>query len=262
MTRFKIAAALAALILAALVLSAWPAPLAAQGFGVDHEAEYNACMSLTVSDPAQAIASAGTWSAAGGGNPAAHCRAVALIGLGEYSQAAEELERLAASLDPDYAALEADVLGQAAQAWLIAGALEKALARQDAALALAPNGVELLVDRAITRASLGLFWEAVDDLNRASELAPQRPDLLVFRASAYRQLEAHELALEDVEHALILKPDDPAALLERGNLYRLTGRDGAARDDWIRILALTPKSLAADAARKNLESLDVNKDGN
>ena len=252
MIRLKVVAALAALMLALL-----PGRLAAQGFGVDHEAEYTACMSLTVSDPAQAIASAGAWSAEGGGNPAAHCRAVALIGLGEYSQAAEELEQLAAVLEPAYAALEADVLGQAAQAWFIAGELEKALARQDAALALTPDAVELLVDRAITQASLGLFWEAVDDLNRASDLAPQRADLLVFRASAYRQLEAHELALEDVERALTLKPDDPVALLERGNLYRLTGQDAAARDDWIRILALAPRSLAAEDARSNLESLDV-----
>ncbi len=115
-----------------------------------------------------------------GGDGARHCAAVALIELGQYREAAQRLERLAADLrDPDLRETENTVLSlgvlvQAGQAWILAGDTTRAHAVQSAALDIAPDDVELLLDRAITRATAKNYRAAVDDLTRALDLAPGR----------------------------------------------------------------------------------------
>ena len=230
---------------------------AAQGSDpIDHEQEYAACMALTQSQPADALASASAWQANGGGQAARHCAAVAMIRLGRYDEAAANLDVLAQDLDPAEVDLRVGVLGQAGQAWLLAADAEHALAAQTAALALAPKNVELLIDRSISLITLTRYWEALDDLNAALDLAPGRPDILIFRASAYRYLESVDLALDDVERALALEPENPDGLLERGILHRIAGEPEAARRDWQRVLSVAAGTPAADMARDNLARLD------
>lgn len=231
----------------------------AQGLGVDHEAEYRACMGLAKDDPAQALKSAMVWADQGGGVAADHCIAVAMLSQGRFGESAERLEILADSLDPKLEHLKSEVLAQSGQAWLIAGDLNRAAKAQSAALALSPYDPELRIDRSMTLAMNGQYWEAIDDLNEATSLAPDQADIYVYRAAAYRQLEAFDLALQDLDTAFALEPDHIEALLERGNLHRLMGRLDAARDDWLRVTSLAPESPAADAARANLERLDVDK---
>jgi len=239
----------------ALVLLATPVA-AQEAAPVDHESEYAACMSLTGTTPAEALASAGAWEAQGGDDAARHCAAVAMIGLGRYDEAAVRLETLATDLDPAEVNLRIGVLAQAGQAWLLAADAEHALATQTLALELAPDNVELLIDRSVSLATLSRYWEALDDLNRALDLAPDRPDILIFRASAYRYLETLDLARDDVDRALSLEPDNPDGLLERGILKRLAGEPEAARDDWRRVLAVAEDTPAAEIARGNLARLD------
>lgn len=219
--------------------------------------EYEACMTLARRKPEDGFESALAWASEGGGTPAEHCAGVALIELGDYDGAALRLERAAASMAESEAALAAELLGQAGQAWYLAGQLERAEAAQDSALKLAPVNVDLLVDRAVTRAAAKSYWEAIDDLNRAQELAPERADILVYRAGAYRFVDAVELALEDVERALQLDPDSPDALLERGTLRRLADDAAGARQDWLRVVTQAAGTPAGDAAQRNLEKLDV-----
>jgi tetratricopeptide (TPR) repeat protein len=219
--------------------------------------EYAACMTLASRKPEDALGSAESWEQRGGGDAAKHCAAVALFGMGKYPDAAERLETLGQSMPADKADLAAQILGQAGLAWQNAGAYDRALAAQTAALKLAPDDVALLVDRSTTQFFLGKCWEAIDDLNEANERAPDRPDILVLRASAYRCVESLELARGDVERALELKPGDPEALLERGTLRHLGGDEDGARADWLQVAKDAGGTPAADAAQMNLERLDL-----
>ncbi|MHA1152526.1 MAG: tetratricopeptide repeat protein [Alphaproteobacteria bacterium] len=214
-------------------------------------------MILARATPADGFDSALSWASRGGGDGARHCAAVALIGLGQYREAAQRLERLAADLRAGDAALSLEVLAQAGQAWILAGDTVRARAVQSAALDIDPDNVELLLDRGITLATAKSYWEAIDDFNRALELAPGRPDLLTLRASAYRTLDALELARDDIDLALTRAPNNPDALLERGMLRRLAGDAAGARADWLRVIGLAEGTPSAEAARANLANLDA-----
>ncbi|MEO3427602.1 tetratricopeptide repeat protein [Pelagibius sp. CAU 1746] len=249
-------ALLAAALATALALNP-AAPARAQGGELEHAAQYRACMELAETAPDEAVEAAQTWTDLGGSDPARHCAAVALMRLGHYEVAADELETLAASLEPAYAHLQIPILIQAAQAWLEAGEVDRAYAVQTAALARQPNNIELLVDRAVTAASVGNFTAAVDDLDRALSHAPNRSDILVLRASAHRYLGQPQAALADVETALNLDPGNAEGHLERGNLRRLAGDEAGAREDWLQAARLAPDSPTAQAAQANLAKLDV-----
>ena len=245
----------------ALALGFMPSGVAtarAQESAAEQERAYQACMILARAAPADGLESAMSWAALDGGDGARHCAAVALIELGQYREAAQRLERLAADLRAaENTALSLEVLVQAGQAWNLAGDTTRALDVQTAALDIAPDNVELLLDRAITRATAKNYREAVDDLTRALDLAPGRPDLLALRAGAYRALDALDLAQADIKRALARAPDNPDALLERGHLRRLAGDAAGARGDWLRVIALAEGTPTAEAARANLAGLDI-----
>lgn len=219
--------------------------------------EYTACMALAQRQPEDALGSAEAWEQAGGGDAARHCAAVALIGMGQYGDAASRLEQLGQALSADDPDLAAQLLAQAGIAWQSAEQYERAITVETAALSLAPADVGILIDRSVNQFFLGKCWEAIDDLNRASELSPDRVDVLVFRASAYRCVESYELAREDVDHALQLEPDDVEALLERGTIRSLTGDPEGARADWLKVAEDAAGTPAADTAQMNLERLDL-----
>ena len=242
---------------AALAWCAAAAPAGGQSLDAEQSAAYADCMGLARLAPDEAFETALAWQSAGGGDAAKHCAAVALLSLGRYEDAALRLEQLAQGMTADPQGLRADILAQSGQAWLIAGDVERAHAVQTAALAIDPDNIELLIDRSITFATTGSYWDAVDDLNRAIDLAPERADVLVLRSSAYRRLDALELADDDVTRALTLDPENPEGLLERGILYRLRGDAARARADWLQVITLAPSAPAADAARAHLEELDV-----
>jgi tetratricopeptide (TPR) repeat protein len=244
-------------LLAAAVLLGPPALAQGTGQG-DAAARYTACIETAHDDPAAGLERARTWQDTGGGDPARHCAGVALISLGRHAEAGRLLETLAQTMGKERGvALRAKALAQAGQAWLLAGQPARAEAVYGQALDLAPKDVELWIDRALARFDMGAYWEAIDDLNRASELAPDRADILVYRASAYRHVDAPAMARGDVRQALEIDPDHVEGLLERGNLRRLSGNKAGARRDWLKVIDLAPKSPAADSARENLARLDV-----
>lgn len=221
--------------------------------------EYSACMRIARSDPKAAHESALAWQAKGGGDAAVHCIAVALLGFGQYRQAARMLEELAARTDAKRPDLKAGLYGQAADAWLIDGVPAMAERLLTEALAISPEEVDLLIERAIARGSLRQYWEALDDLNLALEKSPDRADALTFRASAWRQVNSAELARQDIDRALDLRPDFADALLERGLIRETAGDREGARADWLRILDIAADSAVREAARHNLERMDVKK---
>jgi tetratricopeptide (TPR) repeat protein len=215
-------------------------------------ATYQRCLALARQDPAAARKFADEWHQRGGAHPADHCRAVALIGLKEHKQAATDLEKLAQVMVSAPAGLRAEVLDQAAQAWLLAGDPGRAYAAAGAALGLHPDDADILVDRAEAAGAAGWYGKAVDDLNRVLKRDPARLDALIYRASAYRKDDRLDPALADAEAALKIAPDSAAALLERGNIRAVRGDLDGARQDWARVLALSPGGAAEAAAKANI----------
>ena len=256
--------AFAAAALAALMAAGWMA-LAPRAVEVAGEAlpvppqpprfaegpEADRCFALLRSDPEAAMAVAAAWQRQGGGEGAQHCAALAVLASGDVARAAEQLEQLA-SRSRAAPSARAAVFAQAAQAWLMAGETQRAFATTTLALALTPDDVELLIDRAVALGTIGRHGEAVADLDRALTSDPQRPDALVFRAAAWRQLDRAEPARRDIERALALDPENAEALLERGILRQLAGDTEGARMDWERAIELAPHSAVADLAFQNL----------
>lgn len=218
------------------------------------EREYQNCLLLAHQQPARAVQTAKDWEARTGGTPAGHCAALALLGLGRYADAARKLETLAD--DPRAARLRADLLGQAGNAWLIAGRPGDARRVLDKAIALRADDVDLLIDRGLALATLKKYWEALVDLNRALGLDPKRAEALVFRASAHRQIDALDLAEDDITKALRLAPSDPDALMELAMILRGKGDADGARRAWRAVLKVAPNTSHADVARKHLADLE------
>jgi len=218
-------------------------------------ATYDHCMRLARQHPAEARGLAQAWHERGGAHPADHCAAVALIGLKRYKEAATRLEALAQAMTNAPASLRAEVLDQAGQAWGLAGDPVRAYAAAGAAVALAPNDPDLLIDRAQAAASAGYFDKTLADLDQVLKADPLRADALIYRASANRALDRLDPALADIEKALARMPDSAPALLERGNIRRLKGDADGARRDWERVGQLAPGSAADLAARANIGRL-------
>ncbi len=217
--------------------------------------EADRCFALLREDPEGARAFAANWEAAGGGEGARHCGALALVELDEPSRAAALLEQLAHDSRAD-AAPRSAVLAQAARAWLIAGDAPRAIGAVTAALALTPDDADLLLDHAAALGVAGRHGESLGDLDRALALDPGRAEALVLRAAALRHLDRPEPARRDIERALALAPEHVEALLERGILRQLTGDTEGARMDWERAIELAPTSVTADLASQNLALSD------
>jgi len=217
--------------------------------------EYESCMTLAQRSPAEAYGSAKTWSEKGGGAAALQCGGVALMNMDKPKEGAQMLERAAALIKDEKPALAAELYGQAGQAWTMAEDATHALNARNEALALAPDNVDLLVDRAFSYRDKNDFRSAVTDLDRAHELAPERADVLAYRASAWRFLKDNKKALADADEALRLDPDNAEALLERGNIKRLINDPEGARADWMQVVARAGGTPAGDAAKANLEKL-------
>ncbi|SNR28556.1 Tetratricopeptide repeat-containing protein [Tistlia consotensis] len=247
----------AAFLLALLTAALLPFAAGAQTVPETAKQRYRDCMQLARSDPLNGQKEADAWIKEGGGGPAEHCRAVVDATLGRYESAAGRFEKLADSMKDSEQ--RARVLGQAGQAWMLAGNLDKAYEDQSRAVTLLPNDPDLLVDRSLILASQQRYWDAIDDLNKVLDLRPDSPEALIFRASAYRLLKVPELAKEDITRALTLVPDHPEALLERGLLSADTGDKEGALKDLQKVIELAPDSPAADVARNHLAALSASK---
>jgi tetratricopeptide (TPR) repeat protein len=241
-----------AVALAALLASY---PALAQRLPAVEADQYERCMALTKRNPEAGRDMARRWVIEGGAHPAEHCEAVAMIGLKLYSEAARRLETLADEMAKAPTDLRAEVLGQAGEAWLLAGDTARAHSVLTQAVLIAPDDLDLLTDRAAAAGALGKPEEALADLDRVLAKEPTRADALTFRASAKRALGRLDAALVDAEAAVKLAPTSTDALLERGNVLGMMGDMKGARRDWEAVAKLAPTSPAAEAAKSNLAKL-------
>jgi Flp pilus assembly protein TadD len=212
-------------------------------------------MKLARDEPEAGRKQARQWQENGGGHPADHCFAVALIGLRQYKEAAAHLETLGQAMVRAPEGLRAAVFDQAGQAWMLAGDPARADAAEGLAVELRPDDPELLLDRAESAGASGQYAEAVTDLDRVLKNDPSRVEALIYRAAANRALGRIEPAFDDITEALKLAPGSVPALLERGNIRLLRGDTEGARLDWERVATASPGSPSATAAKDNLERL-------
>lgn len=240
-----------------LVFGQSEAVLAQTAGSEQQSAMYDACLNQARTEPQAAYEAALDWHKAGGGLPARHCAAVALLGLDAYEEAASRLEKLAGEVPDSRMDLRLGLIAQAAQGWMMSGRTERSAQLLSLVINIHPDDPQLRADRAVAWMSLGNYWAAIDDLDVALQRVPKDVELLLYRASAYRYLDVPDLARDDVTRALAVDPNAPGAWLERGILDQMAGDKAAARRDWIKVLELAPEGAAGDAARARLEALDV-----
>ena len=217
--------------------------------------QYTHCINLARTVPDEGWHEALAWSSLGGGEPAQHCAAVAMIGMRQFEEGARKLEALADASE-ESPKLRAGMLAQAGQAWLLAKVPDEAFRVQSKALILVPGAPDLLVDRAQSLAEDKNYQGAIQDLDAAIKAAPLRSDAYIFRATAKRHLEDRAGARADIDMALQIDPQSQDAWLEDGILKGLAGDEDGARTSWQKVIELSPQSEAADTARRDLELLD------
>ena len=234
--------------------------LAAQPTVATPEAtRFEACATLAETDPARALAEAGTWRIAGGGVLARQCEGLAYVTQKRWLPAAAAFEA---------AAREADVKrdGRSAVLWVQAG--NAALAGNDAAKAttyfdgaltrgqLTGEALgEVHLDRARARAALGDMKGARTDLDLATKHVPADPLGWLLSATLARKMNDLPRAQADIGEAAKRSPDDASVALEAGNIAVLSGRDDAARTAWEAAIKLSPNSPSAKAATESLARL-------
>ena len=100
-----------------LILLALTGPALAQ----PDAGHYRRCLANADANPALALDDADSWSKSGGGVPADHCGAVALVSLKRYAEAGSRLDKIAGGGQTLDVAFRVALFDQAGNAWLLAG---------------------------------------------------------------------------------------------------------------------------------------------
>jgi tetratricopeptide (TPR) repeat protein len=179
-------------------------------------ARLQACITKIETAPLDAYEDGLVWRSQSGGAFAEQCIALARIATGDVAGGASRLAAIASAPDGGDGDQRALLLAKAANAWLMIEQYDPALRALNAALALKPAEVDLLIDRARALAGLGQWSRAQEDLTLA--LSKRPTDALVFRlrAETYVQLKNYDAADRDVAEALRLAPRDVEAFVMRG----------------------------------------------
>ncbi|MFL5333865.1 MAG: hypothetical protein ACJ8H8_11970, partial [Geminicoccaceae bacterium] len=97
---------------------------------------YRRCLIDSSANPAIALTDAESWAKSGGGVPAQHCAALALVTLKRYVEAGTRLDKMAADRGVPDISFRTALYDQAGNAWLLAGDGARAVQSFSAALAL------------------------------------------------------------------------------------------------------------------------------
>ena len=218
---------------------------------------YDDCVALAGTDPARAEVEAHRWAQAGGGTPARHCRALALLAQGAGRRAAALMVVIAADDRTLPDEVRSEILIEAGEIYLDLGelALGRSVASRALLLARAPRAALTLSAR--LKAEQGDWQGAVNDLDGA--LARGEPDagLLVLRASARLHLGERAAARDDLLRATEIAPELAPVWLERGALEALSGDRDAARAAWLRAIELDRDGIDGAAARLRLQTMEA-----
>ncbi len=218
---------------------------------------YDDCAALVATEPARAEVEAQRWVQAGGGTPARHCRALALLAQGAGRRAAELMVAIAADDRTLPDEVRSEMLIEAGEIYLGLGELGLGRDIASRALLLAREPRAALTLSARLKASRGDWRGAVNDLDGA--LARGEPDagLLVLRASARLHLGERVAARGDLLWATEIAPELASLWLERGTLEALSGDRDAARAAWLRAIELDRDGTVGAAARLRLQMMEA-----
>jgi tetratricopeptide (TPR) repeat protein len=242
------------LALAFGLIGALAGPAAPETYGAK---TYDDCVALVAANPAQAEVEADRWAQEGGGTPALHCRALALLAQGAGRRAAELMVRIATDDRTLPDEVRSEILIEAGEIFLGLGELDFVRSIAARALLLAREPRAALTLSARLKAEQGNWLGAANDLDGA--LARGEPDagLLVLRASARRRLGDRVAARADLLWATEIAPDLASAWLERGALEEAGGDRDAARAAWLKAIDLDRDGAVGDAARLRLQRMDA-----
>ena len=184
----------------------------------EEQARLDACLTRIESDPEEAYEDGLAWLYQGNRPGARQCTAMALIALGHQAEGAERLKNLANSTDGGTLEQRAAYLSQAGNAWIEADDPDAALQAFDAALKIAPDAPELLLDRASAHILLENYAEAIDDLDAVLLRVPGLGDAHQMRGAAWLAKGDPDKAMLDVTAAMEADPENVDTLVLRGRV--------------------------------------------
>ncbi|WP_339744144.1 tetratricopeptide repeat protein [uncultured Maricaulis sp.] len=192
----------------------------AQSSAVEVETDrYLSCLERINADREAAFEDALAWRMEGGGWPAAHCEARALIALGDAVNGAAMLEdQASADAGVRDEAIRVSMLVEAGDAWLTIERTDDAQRAFTAALDLSPNDASALLGQAETKLALGLWDEAESAATASIEQAPTLAGGWRLRALARLETGALDAAWQDMEAAREIEPDNIDILVLRGRI--------------------------------------------
>ena len=222
----------------------------------DQTVQYESCLNLAKNNPKKGYDEALKWFSSDGHMASRHCMAIAMLSLGYNEKSASLFEALEGDITKVQLHLRSQILGQAGQAWFLAGQLKQATLVLNKAIALYPSDPELYLDRAVTRIERLQYSQALNDLNQAIKLDLNFGDAYLYRASVKRYINDLHGALDDIDRVLELIPMLPAAVLERGIIKNSIGDFVGGRQDLEQVINDVPISNEADIARARLNKLN------
>jgi len=192
--------ALALALATVLLLTFVPAVQAAQP-----EKRLTDCLKRAAQSPDQAAAEAESWMKKAGGDKARLCRAYAQFHRGEFNVAGAEFAWLASKAGNKDKTYTASLHAKAGLAFSRANDHVNAEAQYTKALKLEPQDPEIWVDRAMERASIERYWDAIEDFNQALTLMPDMTEAIRMRGQAWVKLGQDRKAFEDFQRAQLLE---------------------------------------------------------
>jgi tetratricopeptide (TPR) repeat protein len=122
-------------------------------------------------------------------------------------------------------------------------ALRLALQDYNRAIRLSPGTPEYLVQRGVVSYKLGLFDEAIQDLNAAESFDPTSKDIYAYRSLAYINLGQNSRARADIEKYLDLNPYEPVMWANLGVLARKKEQYAKSLGALNRAIQLAPDTM-------------------
>ena len=220
-------------ILAPLALTLFSAPmaLAQSSAQLSEYQRYSACMERIETEAVEAYEDALAWKYDGGGWPAEHCQARAMIAVGDPRSGASMLESIAALERPGLLLQERlEMWLEAGSTWLEIEDYEAAERSFAVALALVDLSPHAMLGHG--RAYLGLeqFSSAETAVSRLVEIYPDNASARAVRAEARLKLGALDQAMEDILIAIEQQPDEVENYVLRGRISEALRRRDAGQN--------------------------------
>ncbi|WP_412545217.1 tetratricopeptide repeat protein [Maricaulis sp. MIT060901] len=212
----------------ALALLSPPTALAQSSAQLNEHQRYSACMERIATEAVEAYEDALAWKYDGGGWPAEHCQARALIAVGDPHTGASLLESIASLERPGLLMQERlDMWLEAGTTWLEIEDFEAAERSFAVALALVELSPHAMLGHAKAYLGLEQFPAAETAASNLIEIYPDNASARAVRAEARLNLGTLDQAMEDILVAIEQQPDVVEHYVLRGRISEAVRRSDA-----------------------------------